>query len=76
MPKLPSIKPKQLIRVLHKIGFIEIRQKGSHIFFYRERDRRATSIPYHQKDLGKGLLRSILNQVNLTTDEFIKLLKK
>lgn len=76
MPKLPIIKPKELIRVLHKLDFIEIRQKGSHMFFYRQRDNRATSVPFHVKDLGKGLLRKILHQINLNVDDFIKLLKK
>ena len=31
MPKLPVVKPKQIIQALKKIDFIEVRQKGSHL---------------------------------------------
>ena len=31
MPKLPVIKPKELVRLLHKLGYLEVRQTGSHI---------------------------------------------
>ncbi len=31
MPKLPIIKPREIIRILHKIGFIDVRSKGSHL---------------------------------------------
>lgn len=76
MPKLPVVKPKQLIKLLHKLGFQEIRQKGSHKFFYRRSDKKSTLVPYHSKDLGKGILKKILNEINLSVEEFIKLLKK
>lgn len=76
MPKLPIVKPKKLIKVLHKLGFSEARQKGSHRFFYRQKDNRATVVPIHTKDIGRGLTRKILNEINLSVEEFIKLLKR
>jgi len=76
MPKLPIIKPLVLIKILKKINFIEIRQKGSHKFFYRQKDNKATVVPIHSKDIGRGLLRKILNEINLSVDEFIQLLHK
>jgi len=76
MPKLPIIKPLTLIRILKKINFVEIRQKGSHKFFYRRKDNKATIVPVHSKDIGRGLLRKILNEINLSVDEFIQLLHK
>jgi len=51
-----------------------VRQKGSHGFFYRKSDNKATVIPIHNKDIGRGLTRKILNEINLSVDEFIKLL--
>lgn len=76
MPKLPIIDALKLIKILKKLGFQMIRQEGSHIFF-RHQDGRTTVIPYHQgKDIGRGLLRSILNDINLSPKEFIKILSK
>lgn len=76
MPKLPIIKPKKWIKLLHKLGFEEIRQRGSHLFFYRKKDNLATVIPVHQKDIGRGLTRKILHEINLSADEFIKILNR
>ena len=76
MPKIPIIPAKKLIKVLLKLEFIELRQKGSHKFFYRQSDNKATAVPLHNKDLGKGLLKKILNEIDLSVEELIKLLKK
>ena len=76
MPRLPSLKARELIKVLHKLEFYEIRQKGSHRFFYRDKDNRATSVPIHTKDIGRGLLRKILNEINISPEEFTRLRKK
>ncbi|MDO8639097.1 MAG: type II toxin-antitoxin system HicA family toxin [Candidatus Daviesbacteria bacterium] len=76
MPKLPAIKSKELIKILLKLGFIESRQKGSHKFF-KHLDGRTTVIPFYQsKDIGKGLARAILQDIKISPDEFLKLLKK
>lgn len=75
MPKLPVVSSKQLIKVLQDLGFNETRQKGSHKFF-KHADGRVTSIPFHIGDLGKGLLRKILNQIKISPDELRKLFEK
>lgn len=46
MPKLPLLSAKELIRILLKIGFKEIRQEGSHVFM-QHADGRTTIIPNH-----------------------------
>ena len=75
MAKLPVISAKQLIKILEKLDFIETRQKGSHKFF-KHSDGRVTSIPFHSGDLGKGLLRKILNQIKISPEELRKLIEK
>jgi len=68
------LKPQRLIKILNKLGFNKIRQEGSHIFF-KHPDGRTTVVPFHKgKDIGRGLMRSILNDVKLTPKEFQKLL--
>jgi len=74
MPKLPIIRSTKFIKILNKLGFIMVRQKGSHGFFYRKSDDKATVIPIHNKDISRGLTRKILNEINLSVDEFVKLL--
>ena len=72
MPKLPVVSAKQLIKILENLGFVETRQKGSHKFFSHPYGR-VTSVPFHT---GEGLLRKILNQVEISPEDFRKLLKK
>jgi len=74
--KLPVIKPQQLIRVLEKKGCVFKRQTGSHRIFYCSYNQKIITIPIHNRDIKKGLLRSIIKELNLSIEEFIRLLKK
>ena len=76
MSKLPVLSAKEFEKILLLIGFVKIRQKGSHAF-YRHPDGRYTTLPHHKgEDLGRPLIRQILREVKLTPEEFIALLKK
>jgi predicted RNA binding protein YcfA (HicA-like mRNA interferase family) len=72
MPKIPVLKPMEIIRILKSLGFIEIRTKGSHIQF--RKGNLLVTIPLHNKDLNRETLKSILRQARLTVDELITLL--
>ncbi|MDT3699110.1 MAG: type II toxin-antitoxin system HicA family toxin [Thermincola sp.] len=69
MSKLTITSSKDMLRILESLGFIEIRQKGSHKYF-RHSDGRTTIIPFHGEDLGRGLLRKILRDIELTPEEY------
>lgn len=70
--KLPLLSAEELIRILKKLGFEEIRQKGSHRFF-RHPDGRSTVVPVHSgRDIGRGLLRKRLNEIELSRENFLK----
>jgi len=72
--RLPSLKATDVIRILIRLGFIEMRQSGSHIFF-QHIDGRTTLVPRHGgKDIGRGLLRQILREIGIPPDDFAKLL--
>jgi len=78
MPKLPVISGKKLVKVLSKIGFYVVKQEGSHIKMVRfsPLGKQTVIIPNH-KEIKKGTLRNgILGPINLSTEEFIKLLRK
>lgn len=72
--RLPSLKPKKVVKILLKIGFMEARQTGSHLILVNREAKKIIPIPIHNKDLKRGLLISIIKQSGLTIEEFIKLL--
>ena len=65
MGNLPSLKPRELLKILKKNGFLEKRQVGSHIQLFHPGKNLYTTIQYHNKDLKKGTLSSILKQANI-----------
>jgi len=68
MPKLPHISGEQAVRAFECMGFIVVRQSGSHIIM-----RRGTSgcvIPNH-KEIKTGTLAGILRQAGVAVDEFL-----
>jgi predicted RNA binding protein YcfA (HicA-like mRNA interferase family) len=74
MPRLPSVTAKNLVRVLEGIGFETVRQRGSHLRL-KHADGRTVTVPMHSgKDVGRGLMRKILRDAELTPDEFLELL--
>lgn len=74
MPKLIPIKPRSLIKILMDLDFSKRDAQGSHVFFQHE-DGRTTVVPIHNQELSKGLLRKILNDVQLSIEEYEKLRK-
>ena len=74
---IDAIKPlhaRTVIRALENIGFRQIRQKGSHLFM-RHPDGRTTLIPIHPGEkIGKGMIRKIINDAELTRDTWFELI--
>ncbi|MAH03235.1 hypothetical protein CMI39_00415 [Candidatus Pacearchaeota archaeon] len=75
MTKLPQLDAIKLSKILKKMGFKFIRQRGSHMFF-KHSDGRTTVIPYHSGDkIGPGLLLKIIKEdLKLSRKEFKELL--
>ena len=73
MPKLPRISGRKAIRALERLGFVQVRQKGSHITLKRVTDQGVTgcTVPAHD-ELAVGTLRSILKQAQVTLEEFLE----
>ena len=72
MAKPPILKPREAAAILEKLGFVEVRQRGSHKQ-YRHTDGRSTSLPFHAgRDLSPLLLRQIVRDIGLTVDEFLR----
>ena len=72
MGKAPVLKPRDIASTLKKLGFVEVRQRGSHKQF-RHPDGRCTTVPFHQgRDISPILLRQIAKDIGLTLDEFLE----
>jgi len=72
--KLPMFKSRDVIKILKKLGFYEIRQKSSHAFFKHDDDR-FTLVPKHgNEDISRGLLHQILREINVKPEDFSKFL--
>jgi predicted RNA binding protein YcfA (HicA-like mRNA interferase family) len=60
------LKPKQMVKLLEKNGFIKDKSPdGSHQRFYNPKTGKSTVVPIHSKELGKGLEQKILKQAGL-----------
>lgn len=71
MGSVPVLKPREIARLLERLGFVDSRQRGSHRQ-YRHADGRGTTVPFHPgRDISPTLLRKIARDVGLTVEEFL-----
>lgn len=76
MPKLPIVKDRQLIKLLKKLGFIERAESGTSHLILKHGDGRITIVPRHPgKDIPRGTLRGIINDIDVTVEDFVRFLK-
>jgi predicted RNA binding protein YcfA (HicA-like mRNA interferase family) len=76
MTRLPIVDARTMERVLMDLGFAKTRQRGSHAF-YRHRDGRTTTLSHHAgRDLARPLIRAILKEIDLSPEEFERLLRR
>jgi predicted RNA binding protein YcfA (HicA-like mRNA interferase family) len=72
-PKLPQVSGDELLRALKRLGFVEQRQKGSHVHLKRLTDNRRLTVPVHKgRTIPPGTLRSILRDGELSVEDLIK----
>ena len=68
MSRLPVLDSREVRKFLAGLGFVEIRQKGSHVFL-RHPDGRTTTVPEHKgRDIARPLLREILREIEVTVE--------
>ena len=73
MSKISPISSKKLAVIVEKLGFVKVRQAGSHAR-YIHHDGRKNSIPMHSgENIHPGLLRKILRDIQVSPEEFSNL---
>lgn len=72
MGSLPVLKPREVVARLERLGFSEVRQRGSHKQF-RHADGRATTVPMHAgRDISPILLRQICRDIGMAAEDFVR----
>ena len=72
MAKLPSLTARHVVRALKRAGFVEDRQKGSHLILLHSETKARIVAPVHPgRTIKEPLLRGILRDAHLSVDEFI-----
>ncbi len=76
MPNLPHISGKEIIHALERLGFVQARQRGSHVVMKKSTADGSVGcvVPLHG-EVAIGTLNSILKQAKVSSDEFIKVAK-
>ena len=75
MTKLILIDSSKMEKLLFKLGFEKVRQKGSHVF-YRHPDGRYTTVPHRKgRMLARPLIREILKEIKIGVEQYNKYLR-
>jgi predicted RNA binding protein YcfA (HicA-like mRNA interferase family) len=73
--RLPALKPKDVLRTLQRVGFFVHHVSGSHyVLKHPDRGPLRVTLPWHNRDLKRGTLVSVIEQAGYTIEEFSKLL--
>ena len=81
MPKLPRVQASEVIRALERLGFVRVRQRGSHVILKKQLVQEGEEqeiievgcvVPLHRKTIAVGTLKSILNQAGVSVEEFLE----
>lgn len=73
--KLPSLRARQVVRALERMGFVKDRQKGSHLVMIHPERKLRTVVPIHSREtLSKGLVMDILKEAEISLDLFLSAL--
>ena len=70
--RLPALRPRQVLRALQRAGFFIHHTTGGHyVLKYPDQPARRVTVPYHNKDLKRRTLESIIEQAGMTVAEFL-----
>ena len=73
MPKLRVLSGAEVCRILRAHGFVEVRQRGSHIILRKQLPDRGITVPVpNHREISRGTLKSIIEQSEIPKDEFME----
>ena len=69
---LPVLSGRKVVKILLKAGWVENRQRGSHIILTKPGHIASLSVPDH-REVARGTLRSLLRAAGISVEEFVAL---
>lgn len=76
MPKLPAVKPGEIIRFLKSSGFVLDHVSGSHFVFYHRESKRRAVVARHNREIPKGTLLSLLREAGFSREDLVRFLER
>ena len=73
MPRLRRVSGLEAVRSLERLGFVRVRQRGSHLILRRKTPEGVVGcvVPLHP-ELAEGTLRGILRQARVSVEDFVE----
>lgn len=75
MPRVPILRPHEVVKAFEKLGWEVTRQRGSHIILTKPGHIATLSVPNHPT-VARGTLRSLITRAGISVEEFLDALKK
>lgn len=70
MPAVPLLRPREVVRAFERLGWQQVRQRGSHIVLTKLGLPVTLSVPDHPQ-VARGTLRTLISKAGLTVEEFL-----
>ena len=70
MPAIPVLRPREVVKVFKRFGWVVARQHGSHIIMIKQGQIETLSIPNHTT-VARGTLRALITRARISVDEFL-----
>ena len=75
MSAVPVLRPLKVVKAFKQLGWMVVRQRGSHIILTKEGHVATLSVPNHT-EVARGTLRSLIARAGISVEEFLEALAK
>ena len=75
MPRVPLLRPRDVVKAFQRVGWEVPRQSGSHIILTKPGHLATLSVPNHPQ-VARGTLRSLIAKAGMTVQEFLDALER
>jgi len=74
MPRLPVLRPREVVRASERLGWEVARQRGSHVILTKPGSIASLSVPQHP-EVARGTLRALMARAGLSPERFLEALE-
>ncbi|MBM3747797.1 MAG: type II toxin-antitoxin system HicA family toxin [Acidobacteria bacterium] len=74
MPRLPVLRPREVVRAFERLSWEVARQRGSHVILTKPGSIASLSVPQHP-EVARGTLRALMARAGLSPERFLEALE-